>query len=57
MGIVILLIVLVLLFGGGGFSYPRWGSAYPAWGGGLLWLLCAVALIYLIITLLRGGHY
>jgi hypothetical protein len=52
--ILILLIVLILLFASGGVYTGREGYAGPNVGG-LLWVLCVVAIIVLFVQLLAGS--
>jgi hypothetical protein len=52
--LLIVLVVLILMFGGGGYYTGRPGYAGPDVGG-LLWILCVVAVIVLVVQLVAGS--
>lgn len=48
MSLLLIILVLLVLFGGGGlgfYGYRTWGAP----GGGLIWLVVAVILIFLLL--------
>jgi hypothetical protein len=55
MYLLIILLTVLLLFGGGGYTYSTWGSGLPLWGGNVLYVLAALVLVLIIVSLLHSG--